>query len=101
LLVQPLTGGDLHEIIPCVSQSAYSVAADGIYYVPCLDAVHPGPNPEFHVLNPVTLEDRRLGRLEKFSEFTGGLAVSPDGQTILYTRLVSHGADLMLIEHFR
>jgi len=90
-----------HTILRCVSQSAYSVVADGIYYVPCQDAAHPDPNPQVHVLNPVTHEDRPFGRLERFSEFTGGLAVSPDGQTILYTQLVSHGADLMLIEHFR
>lgn len=101
LLAQPLTGGKPATIIPCVSQSAYSVAADGIYYVPCQDAVHPDPDAEVHVLNPVTLADRRRGRLEKFSEFTGGLAISPDGQTILYTRAVSRGADLMLIHNFR
>jgi Tol biopolymer transport system component len=101
LLTQTLTRDGPHTIIPCVSQSAWSVADDGIYYVPCLDAVHPGPNPEVHVLNPITHKDRPLGRLEKFSEFTGGPVVSPDGQTILYTRLASHGADLMLIEHFR
>jgi hypothetical protein len=30
-----------------------------------------------------------------------GLAVSPDGATILYDRLVNDSADLMLIENFR
>ena len=101
LLAQPLTEGKPRTIIPCVSQSAYSVAAHGIYYVPCQDAVHPHPNAEVHVLNPVTLEDRPHGMLEKFSDSAGGFAVSPDGQTILYTRAVSRGADLMLIQNFR
>jgi len=100
-MAQPLAEGRPSTIIPCVSQSAYSVATDGIYYVPCVNAVHPDPDAEVHVLNPVTLEDGRQGRLEKFSELTGGLAVSPDGQTILYTRAVSRGADLMLIQNFR
>ena len=100
-MAQALTGGKPLRIIPCVSQSAYSVAADGIYYVPCQDAVHPDPNAEVHVLNPVTPEDRRRGRLEKFSEFTGGIAVSPDGHTILYTRAVSRGADFIVIQNFR
>ena len=101
LVARPLKGDPLRTIIECVSQSAYSVAAQGIYYVPCQDAVHPNRNAEIHVLDPVTLKDRGHGTLEKFSEFTGGLAVSPDGQTILYTRAVSHGADLMLIQNFR
>jgi hypothetical protein len=30
-----------------------------------------------------------------------GLAVSPDGNTILYTRHMTDGADLMLIENFK
>jgi hypothetical protein len=30
-----------------------------------------------------------------------GLSVSRDGTTILYNKVVSHGADLMLIENFR
>ncbi len=30
-----------------------------------------------------------------------GLAISPDGNTALYSRLVSAGSDLMLIDNFR
>ena len=30
-----------------------------------------------------------------------GLTVSPDGKTILYTRGVGEGSDLMMIENFR
>jgi hypothetical protein len=56
--------------------------------------------PRLSVLNPVTLDDHRHGRLEKFEQFRGGLAVSP-GQTILYPGLVNRGADLMLIQNFR
>ena len=52
-------------------------------------------------MNPVTLQARRQGTLEKFENGNGGLAVSPDGQTILYTRLVNGGADLMWIQNFR
>ena len=31
----------------------------------------------------------------------GSLAVSSDEQTILYSRLVTHGVDLMLLDNFR
>jgi hypothetical protein len=98
---QPLTGGEPRTILPCVSETVYAVAAQGIYYIPCQDQAHPDPNPQLRILNSVTLQDQPHGRLEKFENANGGLAVSPDGQTILYSRLVSRGADLMLIQNFR
>jgi hypothetical protein len=61
-------------------------------------AAHPDANPPVRVLNPVTGEERRLGTLEKYER---DFAVSPDGQTILYGRIVSNKADLMLIQNFR
>jgi hypothetical protein len=58
------------------------------------------------VLNPVTGDDRQVATLEvpfppPGLQVVGYFAASPDGQTILYSRLVSNGADLMLIENFR
>lgn len=57
------------------------------------------------VLNPVTGDDRQVATLEVPFPATGlnvgYFAVSPDGQTILYSRLVGNGADLMVIENFR
>ena len=56
------------------------------------------------VLNPVTGDDRQVATLVPFLApglNVGYFAVSLDGQTILYSRLVSNGADLMLIENFR
>jgi hypothetical protein len=48
-----------------------------------------------------TGQDRRLGTLEKLTQPPLGLTVSPDGRTIVYPRLTSENADLMLIENFR
>jgi len=63
------------------------------------------PDMPVRLLNPVTGEDRQVATLEiPFPApglKIGYFAVSPDGQTILYSRLVSNGADLMLIENFR
>lgn len=98
LLAQALRGGAPLMILPCVAGTAYSVVRGGIYYVPCQDADHPDPNPKVHLLNPATGEDRPLGSLEGFTQ---ELAVSADGQTILYSRLVSSRADVMLIQNFR
>jgi hypothetical protein len=48
-------------------------------------------------------QDRLLGTLEGFEPnyHTMGLAISPDGTTMLYSRRVLHGSDLMLIENFK
>lgn len=45
-----------------------------------------------------TGRDRLLGTLENWRS---GFTVSPDGKTILYTKVVGEGSDLMLIENFR
>ena len=54
-------------------------------------------------MDPRTGKDREVGRLEQYHIgcLTAGFAVSPDGKTILYSRAVSSGADLMMIENFR
>jgi len=54
-------------------------------------------------MNPATGTDREVGRLEKYqyNNVPSGFAVSPDGRIILYSREVSSGADLMVIENFR
>jgi hypothetical protein len=55
------------------------------------------------VLEPVTGNDREVGRLEKFQyeSLPSGFVVSPDGGAILYGQLVRDEADLMMIENFR
>ena len=92
-------------IIACVPASRFSVVKLGIYYVPCQPDGSVKPDMPVRLLNPVTGEDRQVATLEiPFPApglKVGYFAVSPDGQTILYSRLVSNGADLMLIENFR
>jgi serine/threonine protein kinase len=73
----------------------------GIYYVACT-RVGVGSNADLHLINAATGQDRVLGTLEKFGTTgTFGLAVSPDGNVIVYERVLREGHDLMLIENFR
>ena len=92
-------------MIACVTCSRFSVVPHGIYYVPCQPHGSGNRDMPVRVLNPVTGEDRQVAALEMSFPLRvpdiGSFAVSPDGQTILYSRLVSNGADLMLIENFR
>ena len=103
VLAQPLAGGAPRPIIACVAGTAFSVAQAGIYYVPCSGNVVPDPDPPVRVLDPATGKDRDVGRLEKFQyeSLPSGFAVSPDGRTILYGRLIRNESDLMMIENVR
>ena len=95
-MAMPLTGGGARQLVACVKNSAFGAGPQGVYYVPC----DPSSNPPVHVLDLETGRDRRLGTLEGLIDRPLGLAVSPDGKTILYPRLTNQNADLMLIENF-
>jgi Tol biopolymer transport system component len=70
---------------------------DGIYYLGCPVGQS---RPALYRLDATTHRSRLLGTVG-----TGGgpgqLGVSPDGKTILFSKLVDEGADLFLIENFR
>jgi WD40-like Beta Propeller Repeat len=97
LMAMALTGGEARQLVACVWWGAFGAGPQGVYYVPC----DPSADPPVHVLDLETGRDRRLGMLEKLTERPLGLSVSPDGQTIVYPRVTSENADLMLIENFR
>jgi hypothetical protein len=102
---QSLSGGASRPIIACVTYSWFSVVRHGVYYVPCQPHGSVNRDMPVRVLNPVTGEDRQVAALDMLFPASGlgvgSFATSPDGQTILYSRLVRNGADLMLIENFR
>jgi Tol biopolymer transport system component/DNA-binding winged helix-turn-helix (wHTH) protein len=99
LLALPINGGAARPLVECVKPSAFAAGPDGVYYVAC----DPGPDPALHVMDPATGRDRLLGRLEKYEYLFGpvGLAVSPDGNSVLYPRRIRDSFDLMVIENFR
>jgi Tol biopolymer transport system component/DNA-binding winged helix-turn-helix (wHTH) protein len=102
LMAQSLDGGGIRTIVTCVAGTAFAVTQNGIHYVAC-SGTPPDPNPSVRVRDLATGAEREVGRLEKFEyeSLPSGFAVSPDGRTILYGRLVRDEADLMMIENFR
>jgi eukaryotic-like serine/threonine-protein kinase len=96
LLAMPLTGGPARQVVKCVRGGAFTSGSQGVYYEGCA----PGPDAPVHLLHPDG-RDELLGSLEKAALPYFGLTVSPDGTTILYSKVVSEGADLMMIENFK
>jgi hypothetical protein len=85
--------------VPCARgwPAVFDVVASGVYYPDCSAG-----DPVLHRLDPTSGRDHILGTLEKAegpSDTT--IAVSPDGRTILYPKVVREGSDLRLIENFR
>ena len=103
MMAQALAGGPPKTIVACARGTAVAVTDDGIYYVPCSATSAPSETTPLRMLDPGSGEDREVARLEQYvvGLLSAGLAVSPDGKTILYTRTVSSGADLMMIENFK
>ena len=102
VMAQPLAGGAPVTLIACVIGIAVAVIDSGIYYIPCSAGFAPGQT-AVHMMDPATGQAHEVGKLEQFHVglLTVGFAVSPDGKTILYSRTVSSGADLMMIENYR
>lgn len=101
LMTQPLAGGVPYRLIKCVWPGSMVVGPAGIYYVPCLGGKPLDKDAPLRVMDPVTGKDRELGKLERFEYDSPYFAISPDGCTVLYTRIASTGADLITIERFR
>ncbi|PYQ15274.1 MAG: hypothetical protein DMF79_19995 [Acidobacteria bacterium] len=95
LLAMPLAGGSQRKLSDCVPAQAFAVGPGGVYHLGCEESPTGRP---LYLLDLATGKDRLLGKLEKALL---GFTVSPDGRTILYTKYVAQGADLMMIENFR
>jgi hypothetical protein len=106
ILVTPLSGRSPRQLVPCAY--GFSVGTQGVYYDPCRLEGPPVPlgshKPmDVRLIDPASGHDRAFATLADLSygDVFWGPSVSPDGSTILYTKVVNRGEDLMLIENFR
>jgi Tol biopolymer transport system component len=79
-----------------------AVARNGVYY---LGPDNAGTRPVRYAVffyEFATAKTTRVAQLDKTPQFySRGLAVSPDGRTLLISQLDASGSDLMLLENFR
>jgi hypothetical protein len=97
LLAVSLGGGQERTVIDCVPGFGYALRQGGIYHEAC------GGDPRAVPLlqrDTATGRDQVLGTLER-PQIGWGLTASADGKTILYTKVIGEGSDLVLIENFR
>jgi Tol biopolymer transport system component/DNA-binding winged helix-turn-helix (wHTH) protein len=91
-----LSGGEERQVLPYVHYKAFFPTADGIYYVGARNDEGSYPL-EFYQFSGKT---SRV--LEKIGgSIFQGMSVSPDGKSILLSRSVNTGSDLMMIENFQ
>jgi eukaryotic-like serine/threonine-protein kinase len=107
----PTTGGQPVELLKDVTERAFSVVRDGIYYIE--------QQPRETAANtaaPLSQSPTQAGARLRFFSFASqrattitdldgtislGLSVTPDGRTILFSVIESSANDLMLVENFR
>ena len=106
VLVSSLSGRSPRQLVPCAY--GFSVGTKGVDHYPCRPEGAPvafgSQKPiEIRLIDPATGHDRAVATLPDLSygDVFWGPNVSPDGSTILYTRVVNRGEDLMMIENFR
>ena len=99
----PVSGGDAVKLIDDVAGSNFAIVDGGIYYI---DRGAPGSTTDrqpaearLEYFDLATRTSRTVAR--NLGTIGLGLGASPDGRTILYSRLDSSVDDLMLVENFR
>jgi Tol biopolymer transport system component/predicted Ser/Thr protein kinase len=90
----PTSGGQPVKVVEGVVWRAFVVLARGIYYID-----PPSSETRLQFFDFATGRSTTVAR--NLGEISGGLAASPDGRTILYSRVDSSVDELMLVENFR
>ena len=93
-------GGQEREVIAGIRRGNWTVGPGGIYFLGAsVDELKKG----VQLLDPATGKLTRLGIVEDATSSRNNprLSVAPDGKWLLFTRLDTLSADLMLVENFR
>ena len=95
LWTMPVDGGSETLLIDSVSQRAFVVGADGIYYIP---NARPDGSTSLMFHDFATAANREITRIDQ--PVFEGLTVSPDEKTILFPVVSRSTSNIMLVENF-
>jgi len=92
----PVGGGAETEVFRSLTFQNFAVASDRIYFIP-------RPDTQGHYsIYAYTFATGKSSLLSAVSGELGyGIAVSPDGKTLLYSQIDRRGSDLMLVDNLR
>ena len=90
----PISGGEPVKVLDGVLWFNFWLVGKGAYYIAQFEG-----ETRLQYLNLVTGKSTSVAR--DLGMVSSGLTASPDGKTILYTRVDSFAEDLMLVENFR
>ena len=85
-------------MVECAISRSLTRGPEGPYYIGFPLGLVRAP---LYRLDTPTGPPRSLGIIGTGGGFVPGMAVSPDGRRVLFSKLIADGADLMLIENFR
>jgi Tol biopolymer transport system component/DNA-binding winged helix-turn-helix (wHTH) protein len=93
----PTNGGDETQVLESLASfNAFAVVDAGIYFIPTSAA-----GSAFSSIDFLSFADGKISSVATTGRTDGGLTVSPDGRSILYTQLDQYASELMLVENFR
>jgi len=91
-----LSDGWDEQVLPSVTFLNVALARDGIYFIPRADS------PRHHSVEFLNFHTNQTSPVVDLTgRVSEGLALSPDGRTLLYTQIDSKISDLMLVEDYR
>jgi Tol biopolymer transport system component/DNA-binding winged helix-turn-helix (wHTH) protein len=93
---RPLSGGQEHEVLPGVFGGNFALLGERIYFIPQRDV-----DCDCYHLQWLDLATGKTRPLIDLRDAGGGLSVSSDGRSLLYTTVIQTSADLMLVANFR
>jgi Tol biopolymer transport system component/DNA-binding winged helix-turn-helix (wHTH) protein len=91
-----LSGGGEHQVLPEVFRGNFAMMGERVYFIPQRDA-----GCDCYHLQRLDLATGKTSPVMDVRDVGGGLSVSSDGRSLLYTTVVHTSADLILVEGFR
>ncbi|HSB17176.1 MAG TPA: hypothetical protein VLE22_22185, partial [Bryobacteraceae bacterium] len=92
----PVGGGEEAKVLDSVTQRAFAVRQDGIYFLRPLEPLGGVSLQFFRFASRTSAE---IAKIERRTAY--GLTVAPDGRSVIYPLQEQSNADLMLVDNFR